>query len=86
MDGVTPRAGSGPGSGPSPGRTDLHVHSWWSDGAQSPEDLVRAAAGRVDVLAITDHDEIAGALQAASSPAITRTWAWTSWLAKRSAR
>ena len=40
------------------------MHSWWSDGAQSPEDLVRAAAGRVDVLAITDHDEIAGALQA----------------------
>ena len=86
MDGVTPSAGSGPGSGPSLGRADLHVHSWWSDGAQSPEDLVRAAAGRVDVLAITDHDEIAGALQAASSPAITRTWAWTSWLAKRSAR
>lgn len=46
------------------GRADLHTHSWWSDGAQSPEDLVRAAAGRVDVLAITDHDEIAGAQRA----------------------
>jgi predicted metal-dependent phosphoesterase TrpH len=40
------------------------VHTWWSDGAQSPEDVVRAATGRVDVLALTDHDEIAGALRA----------------------
>jgi predicted metal-dependent phosphoesterase TrpH len=46
------------------GRADLHTHSWSSDGAQSPEDLVRAAAGRVDVLAVTDHDGIAGALRA----------------------
>jgi predicted metal-dependent phosphoesterase TrpH len=49
---------------PAFGRADLHVHSWWSDGAQSPEDLVRAAAGRVDVLAITDHDRIEGACRA----------------------
>jgi predicted metal-dependent phosphoesterase TrpH len=40
------------------------VHSSWSDGAQCPEDVVRAAAGRVDVLAVTDHDGIAGALRA----------------------
>jgi hypothetical protein len=46
------------------GRADLHAHSWWSDGAQSPEDLVRAASGRVDVLAVTDHDRIAGARRA----------------------
>jgi predicted metal-dependent phosphoesterase TrpH len=46
------------------GRADLHVHSHWSDGRQSPETLVLAAAGRVDVLAITDHDEVAGALWA----------------------
>jgi hypothetical protein len=39
------------------------VHSSWSDGAQCPEDVVRAA-GRVDVLAVTDHDGIAGALRA----------------------
>jgi hypothetical protein len=44
------------------GRADLHVHSFWSDGAQSPEAIVRAARGRVDVVAITDHDEIRGAL------------------------
>jgi predicted metal-dependent phosphoesterase TrpH len=46
------------------GRADLHVHSHWSDGRHSPEALVAAAAGRVDVLAVTDHDEIGGALQA----------------------
>ena len=31
------------------GRADLHVHSTWSDGAQPPAAIVRAAAGRVDV-------------------------------------
>jgi predicted metal-dependent phosphoesterase TrpH len=46
------------------GRADLHVHSSWSDGAQSPEAIVRAAAGRVDVIALTDHDEIRGARRA----------------------
>ena len=46
------------------GRADLHVHSHCSDGRQSPESLVLAAAGRVDVLALTDHDEVAGALRA----------------------
>jgi predicted metal-dependent phosphoesterase TrpH len=46
------------------GRADLHVHSRYSDGGQSPEVIVRAAAGRLDVVAITDHDEIAGALRA----------------------
>ena len=47
-----------------PGRADLHVHSYWSDGAQAPRTLVRRAARRLDVLAITDHDEIRGALLA----------------------
>jgi predicted metal-dependent phosphoesterase TrpH len=46
------------------GRADLHVHSRWSDGGQSPEEVVRAAVGRVDVLALTDHNEIGGAIQA----------------------
>jgi predicted metal-dependent phosphoesterase TrpH len=47
------------------GRADLHVHSTWSDGGQSPQALVRAAqAASLDVLAITDHDEIRGALLA----------------------
>jgi hypothetical protein len=46
------------------GRADLHVHSRWSDGAQAPDAVVRAAASRLDVVALTDHDEIRGALQA----------------------
>ncbi|HEY7648714.1 MAG TPA: CehA/McbA family metallohydrolase [Methylomirabilota bacterium] len=46
------------------GRADLHVHSLWSDGAQRPSAIVRAAVGRVNVVAITDHDEIRGAQDA----------------------
>ena len=47
------------------GRADLHVHTVWSDGAQRPEVIVEAAHDRqVDVVAITDHDEIRGALRA----------------------
>src|SRR2546428_11358999 len=60
LRGVLPRAGPAV----SAGRADLHVHSVWSDGAQSPKAIVIAAAGRVVVLAITDHDEIRGALEA----------------------
>ena len=42
-------------------RYDLHCHSTRSDGVLSPGDLVRRAAQRgVDVLALTDHDEVAG--------------------------
>jgi len=40
---------------------DLHTHSNCSDGSLRPEDLVqRAAAAGVEVLALTDHDTIAG--------------------------
>lgn len=40
---------------------DLHCHSTRSDGLLTPADVVRRAAGRgVDVLALTDHDELAG--------------------------
>src|SRR5580698_6017501 len=40
---------------------DLHTHSTCSDGALSPADLVgRAAAAGVEVLALTDHDTVAG--------------------------
>ena len=46
------------------GRADLHVHTLWSDGAQRPEEVVAVASERVDVVAITDHDEIRGALRA----------------------
>lgn len=40
---------------------DLHSHSTVSDGALTPRDLVRRAAGKgVDVLALTDHDSLGG--------------------------
>jgi predicted metal-dependent phosphoesterase TrpH len=40
---------------------DLHSHSTCSDGLLSPADLVERAVQRgVDVLALTDHDEIKG--------------------------
>lgn len=40
---------------------DLHSHTTYSDGSQSPEALVRRAkANGVRVLAVTDHDHIGG--------------------------
>jgi predicted metal-dependent phosphoesterase TrpH len=40
---------------------DLHCHSNVSDGTLSPAELARrAAANRVDVWALTDHDEVSG--------------------------
>ena len=46
------------------GRADLHVHTLYSDGGQAPEAVVLAAAGRLDVVAVTDHDRVAGAVRA----------------------
>jgi len=49
-------------------RLDLHVHSTASDGSWSPEAVVRGAAeGRLDVIALTDHDTIAGYPSAAAA-------------------
>lgn len=49
----------------SPMRYDLHCHSTCSDGLLAPGEVVRRAASRgVDVLALTDHDEIAGIAEA----------------------
>lgn len=46
-------------------RTDLHCHSNASDGALSPRDLVHLARKRaIDVMALTDHDTIAGHIEA----------------------
>jgi predicted metal-dependent phosphoesterase TrpH len=46
-------------------RYDLHCHSTRSDGVFTPAAVVaRAAARGVDVLALTDHDEIAGNAEA----------------------
>lgn len=53
---------------PPPGfsRADLHVHTTWSDGTSTPEDVLNwyALHGGVRVFAITDHDTIDGALAA----------------------
>ncbi|MEK7861635.1 MAG: PHP domain-containing protein [Chloroflexota bacterium] len=44
---------------------DLHTHSLRSDGALSPADLVRRAAGRgVRIQALSDHDTLSGIAEA----------------------
>lgn len=49
-------------------RIDLHSHSTASDGRLTPTELVRrAVAQRVDVLALTDHDTVAGLNEAAAT-------------------
>ena len=54
---------------------DLHTHSSVSDGTESPDELVRAAAGAgLGTVALTDHDSAAGwadAAEAASDVGIT---------------
>jgi hypothetical protein len=43
------------------GSVDLHSHTTYSDGSQSPAALVRRAKGNgVRVLAVTDHDHVGG--------------------------
>jgi predicted metal-dependent phosphoesterase TrpH len=47
---------------------DLHCHSSISDGVLTPTDLVKRAAEKgVDVLALTDHDDIGGVAEAAQA-------------------
>lgn len=47
------------------GVVDLHSHSRFSDGTLSVPDLMGLAAGRgVDLMALTDHDEVSGIPQA----------------------
>ncbi|BCS48596.1 phosphatase [Aeromonas jandaei] len=49
-------------------RFDLHCHTTASDGVLSPAELVRRAAEKeVEVLAITDHDTLAGLDEARST-------------------
>ncbi|KIZ14235.1 PHP domain-containing protein [Streptomyces natalensis] len=46
-------------------RIDLHTHSTASDGTDTPAQLVReAAAAGLDVVALTDHDTVAGHAEA----------------------
>ncbi len=47
---------------------DLHCHSTVSDGLLSPSDLVQRAKGNgVELLALTDHDELGGLAEARST-------------------
>ena len=49
-------------------RADLHSHSTASDGTTSPADVMaRAAAAGLDVIALTDHDTVAGHAEAAAA-------------------
>lgn len=49
---------------------DLHCHSTASDGLLAPAELVRRAVGNgVDVLALTDHDEVCGLAEARTEAA-----------------
>src|SRR2546430_13305684 len=51
---------------PKRGRADLHMHTTFSDGWPEPHQLVdHARSAGLDVIAVTDHDTIEGALRAA---------------------
>src|SRR2546430_15345393 len=55
---------------PARGRADLHMHTTASDGWPTPHELVDyARATALDVIAVTDHDTIDGALRAADRAA-----------------
>lgn len=54
------------------GGADLHAHTTASDGRLSPSELVEAAvAAELDLLAITDHDTVAGVVPARQAAADT---------------
>lgn len=45
---------------------DMHIHSLYSDGSYSPEEIVRIArASSVELISICDHNEVRGTLAAA---------------------
>lgn len=47
------------------GKADLHIHTTASDGKSSPSEIVqRAISQKLDLIAITDHDTIAGFTEA----------------------
>ena len=54
---------------PTPSSVDLHTHTLRSDGLLTPAELVRAASDvGVRLLAITDHDTLAGVREVRRSP------------------
>ncbi len=64
---VGARRGGGPRGGGDRGRADMHIHSLYSDGTASVRAILDhvEAATNLDVIAITDHERIDGALRAA---------------------
>lgn len=43
---------------------DLHIHSYYSDGTMSPEEILEAASNKgVSLIAITDHDMLDGSVE-----------------------
>lgn len=49
-------------------RADLHLHTCFSDGAKTPAEMIRRAkALGMDVIAITDHDNVGGLPEAAAA-------------------
>ena len=47
-------------------RIDLHTHSTYSDGSRSPASVMAdARAAGLDVVALSDHDTVAGLSEAA---------------------
>ena len=58
---------------PGPSTIDLHTHTARSDGLLEPADLVvAAAAAGVRLLAITDHDTLAGVREIVAAGAVPR--------------
>ena len=56
-------------------RIDLHTHSTESDGTDTPTELVdRALAADLDVIALTDHDGMHGAVRFAEAAAEHGGW------------
>ncbi len=42
-------------------KTDMHLHTWYSDGRMSPEEAVRYAKEKgLSKISITDHDGVFG--------------------------
>ena len=51
-------------------KADIHIHTTYSDGLMTPEEAVEYAATETElcVIAITDHDTIAGGVAARAFP------------------
>lgn len=61
------RRGTGPRSAGDRGRADMHIHSLYSDGTATVGEILAHVEARtdLDVVAITDHERIDGAVRAA---------------------